>query len=421
MAYRSAGRLRYRRIIQEYVSGASDLAESFVFADAAVRKAIPARDRREAVILDVTCGVAGPILVTYTTWVLSEARRAGLRRLRFLSREGQVLFELARILAPALGADLDLEYVHGNRLTWNLAAADAGRLGKESWLFNGLMELGPAELCARLKLPARFVPLLVSSGFTEDGSSGPEARASALREFLGLESVMAAVSGTIGAARSLLAEYSAQHRLLGAATGIVDTGWVGRQVEALITVGDVPKEDRPRVLFWGYQPSSPVQAKNADIFSAYMYNTVTGQGTLLADAPFVMEMFCTSDHGTLVEYVRDSDGQVVPILASSRNAAAEEWGLGYYRGALVCFAEAVAQRCVHWDQDLRSLVRGLLELFWHHPTVDEAVTWGGFPYELTSDGSVITSVARPILDPGERARVDDPPWLAGSLILGDLA
>jgi hypothetical protein len=421
LTYRSADGSRYRRIIQEYVSDASDLAGSFVFAEAAVRTAIPARDRREAGIVEVTCGVAGPILVTYATWVLCEARRAGLRRLRFLSREGQVLFELAQILAPALGVDLDLEYVHGNRLTWNLAAADADRLGKESWLFNGLMEFGPAGLCARLKLPAEFVPLLVSSGFTEVGSAGREGRASGLREFLGLESVVAAVAGTIGSARSLLAEYGAQHRLFGASTGIVDTGWTGRQVDALIAVGDVPREERPRVLFWGYQPSSSVHAENADIFSAYMYNTATGYGTQLADAPFVMEMFCTSDHGTLVEYDKESDGRVVPVLASSRNVAAEEWGLGYYRAALVCFAEAVAQRCAHWDQDLRSMVRGLIELFWRHPTVDEAVIWGGFPYEFTSDGSVIISVARPILDPGERVRVDDPPWLAGSLMLGDLA
>ncbi|MGW4802116.1 hypothetical protein ACWEPC_57850, partial [Nonomuraea sp. NPDC004297] len=75
MAYRSADHLRYRRIIQEYVSDASDLAGSFVLADAAVRAAIPARDRREAVVNEVTCGVAGPMLVTYTTWVLCEARR----------------------------------------------------------------------------------------------------------------------------------------------------------------------------------------------------------------------------------------------------------------------------------------------------------------------------------------------------------
>ncbi|MCF6472493.1 hypothetical protein FAF44_29465 [Nonomuraea sp. MG754425] len=373
---------------------------------------------------EVTCGVAGPMLVTYTTWVLCEARRAGLRRLRFLSREGQVLFELARILAPALDVDVDLEYVHGNRLTWSLAAADAGRLGRPSWLFNGLLEFGPAELCARLKLPAAFVPRLVSAGFTERSiGAGPadrEARAAGLREFLGLEPVVAALSATVGSARRLLADYAAQHRLLDATTAMVDTGWVGRQVDALIAVGGGPEGERPRVLFWGYQPSSPAQADNADIFRAYMYNTVTGHGTLLPDAPFVMEMFCTSDHGTLVEYVRDPDGRVVPVLAASRNVAAEQWGLGRYRAALYCFAEAVAQRCVHWDQDLRSMVRRLLELFWHHPTAAEAAIWGGFPYEFTSDGSIITSVARPLRDPAERVRVDDPPWLAGSLLLGDL-
>lgn len=415
--------LRYRQVIQRYASDSHDLADSFVIAGNAVRRRIPAANARDQAILEVVAGVAGPVLTAYTVWFLSEARRRGIRRLRFLSREGQVLFELGRRLSQTLGPDLDLEYVYGNRLTWNLAAADAGRLGEPSWLFNCFMEIDPTELRARLGLPVAEFELMWSSA----GLPGPdvclsrEEQASALRRFLLLPPVIEAARAAIASARSLLAGYSAQHALLDSATGIVDTGWAGRQVKALIAVGAADEVQRPHVFFWGYQPPSPDPTESAETLITYMYNTATGHGTRLQDAPFMMEMLCMSDHGTVAGYTRGADGNVAPVLASARNLAAEEWGLRRYRDALYLFAETAAQSCTDWAQDLRSLTFTLLEMFWRCPTIDEATVWGSYPYDITPDGALIIPIARPIFDASERVRRDDPPWLEGSLVLGAVA
>jgi hypothetical protein len=70
----------------------------------------------------VVAGVAGPLLAGYVLWCLRRAAEAGLPRLYFVARDGEVMLAMARRLAPALPADggaaVDLRYLHGSRRAW---------------------------------------------------------------------------------------------------------------------------------------------------------------------------------------------------------------------------------------------------------------------------------------------------------------
>ncbi len=118
--------------------------------------------------------MAAPALVGCVFWMLREARLRGLRRLRFLSRDGQVFYELTRRLAAALGVSLDLEYVYSSRLTWSLAATPPDRLSAAPWLLNSFMKSNAADVCARLGLSyGEFGPLLIAAGASRDPSNAP--------------------------------------------------------------------------------------------------------------------------------------------------------------------------------------------------------------------------------------------------------
>jgi hypothetical protein len=96
---------RYEKVIQGGLASPGDLAGRFAAA-----------------------GVAGPAPTAFSFWLLEESKARGLWRLRFLSRNGQVLS--ARRLAAGAGAGLDLEYVYSSRLTWSLAVTDHNRLAE---------------------------------------------------------------------------------------------------------------------------------------------------------------------------------------------------------------------------------------------------------------------------------------------------
>lgn len=415
---RSSGPTRYEKIMQADSARPGDLPGRFASASRAARAAVTASSRREAAIRDVAAGVAAPALTAFAVWLIEEARHRGLRRLRFLSRDGQVLYELTRRLAAASGAALDVEYVYSSRLTWSLAATDPQHLASAPWLLNSFVKSNAADVCARLGLPVpQFRQVMLDCGVSLDPGvrADQPAQATALRRFAATPQVTQAAGARITAMRRLVLDYAAQHQLAEAGTGLVDIGWTGRMAGSFTEMCEAAGMSRPAVLFWGHEPRST--GWTSPQVAAYMYNTATGQGLhwRVPDAPFIMESFCMADHGIVSGYRTDATGTVHPELMSPDNNAARAWGLDLYRSVLYAFAAELAHGGEMQPGDLRPAVNRVLDAFWCHPTHLEALAWGSYPYDSDPAGTAVRPLARPFTA-ADHAR-GDRAWLAGSLML----
>ena len=257
MPIAAADATRYEQIMAARSVRPGDLAARFAHASRAARAAVEVTSERETAIRDVAAGVAAPALAGFVLWTQEQSQLRGLRRLRFLSRDGQVLYELTRRLAPVLGAELDLEYVYSSRLTWSLASTQPDRLADAPWLFNSFIKSNAADVCARLGLPLaqyRSAMLACDVSLEPDARADQPAQARALLRFVGTPDVASAVEARIEAMRRLVLDYAAQHQLAEADTGLVDIGWTGRMVASLIQVCEAARMSRPRILFWGHEP-----------------------------------------------------------------------------------------------------------------------------------------------------------------------
>lgn len=418
---------RYELIAKRHSARRGDLADQFAAASAAARESITVSSDREAAIRDIAAGVAAPTLVGCVLWTLRESQDRRLRRLRFLSRDGQIFYELARRLAPRLGTDIDLAYAYSSRLTWSLAATNPQQLSATPWLFNSFMKSNAGDVCSRLGLSTGdYLAILKSAGVSLD----PEARAdqdeqlAALRRFLDSPDVARAASDRITSTRALLIDYARQNQLSDPETGLVDAGWTGRMVGSLVSVCEPAGMARPHVLFWGHEPRVTGWT-DPDRVAAFMYNTATGQGLnwRVPDAPFIVETFCMGDHGIVAGYEYDAFGKAVPVLSSSENTAAKQWGLELYRSVLYAFCDALDKDL---DGDVRPLVHEVMDAFWCHPTATEACAWGGYPYDSDPAGTAVRPLARPFpvdQSPAIDSKVarGDRAWIAGSLALSDPA
>ncbi len=393
-----------------------DLAGRFASASRAARAAVTAAPGREAAIRDVAAGVAAPALAGFALWLLEESRRRGLGRLRFLSRDGQVLYELTRRLAA--GGGPDLEYVYSSRLTWSLAATDPDRLGEASWLLNSFIKSNAADVCARLGLPlAAFRQVMLDCGVSLDPGARADqpGQADALRRFVARPEVVQAAGERIAAMRGLVLDYAAEHHLADAGTGLVDIGWTGRMAGAFIEMcEEAGSAGRPAVLFWGHEPRATGWTDPGKV-AAWMYSTATGDGWRVPDAPFIMEAFCMADHGIVCGYRKDAGGAIGPELLSARNDVAHGWGLGLYRSVLYAFTSALIAEGDLPPGDVRPLVHQALDAFWCDPTHAEALAWGAYPYDSDPAGTAIRPLARPFTAT-DHAR-GDRAWVAGSLAL----
>lgn len=76
--------------------------------------------RRTKTLLDVRdevfLYVYAPVLTAFVEWVLEKARREGKKRLYFLSRDGYLMYLVARRLAKERNSDIDIRYLKISRL-----------------------------------------------------------------------------------------------------------------------------------------------------------------------------------------------------------------------------------------------------------------------------------------------------------------
>lgn len=421
MSGADSGATRYEQIMDAHSARPGDLAERFAHASWAARTEVEVTSEREAAIRDVAAGVAAPALVGFVLWIQEQSRRRGLRRLRFLSRDGQVLYELTRRLASVIGTGLDLEYLYSSRLTWSFAATKSDRLAEAPWLFNSFIKSNAADVCARLGLSfAHYQPAMLACGVSleSDARADQPGQARALLRFVGMPEVARAVEVRISAMRRLVLDYAAEHQLAEPDTGVVDIGWTGRMVGSLIQVCEAAGMHRPHILFWGHEPRQATGWTDPERVGSYVYNTATGQGLgwRVPDAPFVMETFCMGDHGIVSGYRADAGGKIEPVLLSPVNDAAVAWGLRLYRSTLYTFCAALGGDGSLGGDDVRPLVHEVMDAFWCHPTRAEALAWGPYPYDSDPAGTAIRPLARPFAAETRPTR-GDRAWLAGSLAL----
>ncbi|MFC3686896.1 hypothetical protein [Aquipuribacter hungaricus] len=373
----------------------------------------PAMPRERA---EVVAGVAGPLLAGYVLWCLRRAAEAGLPRLYFVARDGEVMLAMARRLAPALQADgtagVDLRYLHGSRKAWLRSAPQADLL--ESVLSrqerltvrSGLGWLGrsPEELRAALAgagledwdtpldadARGRLVAVAVAAAHqpgsvgdgTQDGTTAGTAAASA------------AAAGQLSRAadRDVLGRYLADVGLLdGTPYAIVDGAGHGT-IGSLLTDLVRSHGGQGPALECYYGLDGPGEATPGRRPTGYAYDEWAGSGLRQStDLWVALEMFTTASHGGVLGYevVRGHARAVLGPLG-----AAEGWGAPDVRAGLQLYAEELAGTLamVDPDVDVRAVTDEVATLFWASPTRQEVRSWGTFPFEASTE---TYPVARP--------------------------
>jgi hypothetical protein len=401
------------------------LAAAFAAAAAAVRSELPATSDRDVAIRDVATGAAGPAFIAFLLWI--ETHCTDLARLCFLSRDGQVLYELAhRLHTPGL-ARVELRYLYSSRRTWNLAASDPDNLAAERWLYGSFMHANATDLCARLGLDARdFGTELDAAGVAchPDARADDPRQAGALARFVSNPVVKEAVRARIQGLDDLVVAYACHEGVPHSDTGLIDVGWTGKMLAALYRLLRRGGHDLPRSFFWGYEPQvkpQPVPKLHAWLYDSREPDTMARH---VAEAPYVIETFSMADHGLVTGYETDPSGRVHAILATRDNPAAAEWGIATYRRYLYAFADALELPPNHAEMETRPLIQQLVSTFWQRPTLIEAEVWGTYVWDSDPTGTAARPLARPF-DPTditrtaghETPRRGDRAWVAGSLAL----
>jgi hypothetical protein len=102
-------------------------------------------------VRNVVSQFVGPFQLAFVSWVLAQARAQGVKRLYFVSRDGQLAYKIAQSLAPQYG-DVDCRYLLMSRQAVLLPSATDVTPKAMPWLHRSFETPKLSELLAKLEL-----------------------------------------------------------------------------------------------------------------------------------------------------------------------------------------------------------------------------------------------------------------------------
>ncbi len=342
----------------------------------------------------VRAEIPARVLIPFVAWIGRRAVELGLTRLYFLSRDGQVLHELATRLFANLGIDMELRYLHGSRVAWHPARTreiDAFFLDYLLEAPNGLSAEMIASRLPGLEDPALTDALLRVTSASSATKLLHRADLEALREGFLKDPLRSLITPHLRQARQTTLDYFDQEGLFDATPwGLVDIGWTGKTIRCLYDLLRDQDSALPPVFFFGYHSFLIGEGNPAP--ETFLFSS---RGKPRMNTSVMLENFCAGDHGPVLGYTADN-GKLAPQLRAARNSAAIDWGLTAYRETLLARAAGETPPAPERNDSVRTDVwRTLAEFYWN-PTAEQLAAWSDFPTEIEASGTERRCWAEPL-------------------------
>ena len=356
-------------------------------ASRTVRLSFAAHDPKTMTITAVSASVTAPVLLGYVFWCMSEAEKQGIRRLYFISRDGQILCRIAERLRAAWGFNVECRYLFGSRQAFHLPALEDFGEREFDWLLEETSFLSVRSLFGRLgATPQELKDELSAAGFPPerwDVNMAVKERMR-LRPVFDRPVVRDFVMGKATESRQGLTGYLEQEGLLGGTSwGLVDMGWRGRLQNSLGRLldraGAYPSTGISGFYFALFEPAAPF---GRDRLIAYLDRIGEKKAkSLIWNYIPVFEVFTAADHGLTLGFQRGMDGRFTPALGEAWNEKALAWGLRLQQTAVLKFAQEFTLGLERRDisaADFLAASQDLLNLFLKNPSAEEAAAYGDF-------------------------------------------
>jgi FMN phosphatase YigB (HAD superfamily) len=369
---------KYERIMEKFSDATGGFSSYLAGISRAIRLAGNRGGERDKTITNVTAGMAVPILAAFVLWILRESSRMKIERLYFVSRDGEVLLEIAKKLSALSGefGEIELRYLYGSRHAWyppSIRTKEDLEEAFDTWLFESKPDDTPEDFFARLNVSVddirEFLPESCWRGKTKTDKAK-------IKQFLFSDDILPVVLEKSAQFRGKVLSYLRQEGLSDPNRwGYVDLSWKGRMQQKLADfvaeIGGQP----PTGLYFALarRPASGKYGEYLE-FQKFAERPDT--------FPIIMEILCNGSHGVVTGYREDTSGKTAPLLKSKENESFRRWGMIHYRNVIEEFCDCLVTRLIDirgWDFN-RDMLFALLDAFWLYPNRDEATVWGQFEF-----------------------------------------
>lgn len=383
--------------------------------------------RVDQALRETGADVAGQCLVAFLLWIRLQCLPAGVNQVAFLARDGELPLQMARAMPPDHWEGFTLQYLHGSRRLWSIAAAAV--LGVPAWL-----EAGTADDISFIRQGQHSIPfgsLLARVALTEEDLAGHDALAaldlcqplpedtdhewrSLLSERSVRDRIAARADEQYAALRDLLVDQGIQ----GSRVALVDVGWRGELAWQVSAVLRAVTGHEPVHLHFGGVDVAVGPSSSTDIRRFAVDDSVTPLP--FPDVVSCVETFTASGGPRARSLQRDEHGTVRLVF----DRALPDMDTDHRRllwGSAIEVARNFPSRSTldGWSlasADLAEPVRKVLSRFWLTPSSQHALAGAHLSAEVDDAGYNVRPVANPYgLGPSTGAA--SRTWRQGSLQL----
>ncbi len=358
------------------------LKSVLVGASHAARLGIPHENERQQIIGDISANIAAPAFYSYIWWVLLKAKSRGIKSLYFMSRDGHILLQIARIIEAKLNTGISLKYLYVSRESLLLASIANGLESDYIWLITYLPKISINNVCELLDTTTEeLTHILVDYGFKEEDwdIEIDHKLADLFWDFFKDQRTQEIINKNNQTRFDNTLGYLRQEGLTENNNfAVVDIGWQCHSQMALSSIldgGGQRPSNGVSGFYFGFGRKVYVY-KNDSVFSFsadldirkvfYHYS--------------IFEVFASATHGKTVGYAREGDNYV-PVLNKEENSNAIAWGLDIQERTILKFSEYISEHLEHSNfnyQTIKSILKPIIFRFTQKPTPVEADIYGDF-------------------------------------------
>ena len=354
----------------------------------------------ESAIVEMAADVAGPLLVTFVAWVLDSAQRQGIDRLYFVSRDGQVLLQIANVLSRYVAVP-ECRYLYGSRQAWLPGCVDLEDRATLDWITKG--STAPRHMLQKLMVdPADTTVALkdmdLNAEWLDRQLSGRDLER--FWQLLERPDIRGRIQETTAFARERTCAYLRQEGVADEVKwAMVDIGWsLNLQWALRRLLAGMGLENRVQGYYLGVnaerRPRSQVGPYRAWLMPEDSDELVK---RLWDRAMIIEEAFLMPDHGSVLGY-GSGDGPVEPILGNWETDPTAEEYRRIERGVLMAYAEEIGKSDLlpkHLPA-LRTAALSSITRFVQNPTQAEAgaIAWIRCVADSTHERSLSFTLAR---------------------------
>jgi predicted HAD superfamily hydrolase len=328
----------------------------------------------DKVLVNTTAKVTAPVLLSYVLWLLNDAKKRGIKRLFFLSRDGYILLQMSDIICKVWNYDIECKYFYGGRYAFRLPLFIIDKEYALNKLFSNIIDvITMGSLLARAGIKGEQAKLIENELEIPIDTVLDKATLRLLRKKLAESEIFNRVATEIASrAFEEIKGYFIQECNMLESFALVDSGWEGSLQTSFSKIYQAVFNKDTKLLGYYFGMFAKPNKKYGD-FSCFLFQPKKSFWRIIFFNIYLFECMCSANHGMTLGYERRNN-KWYPRLEEY----IEEWDIKSQLELCCEYTKIFLQYNNHVNnaKKLDKLVSRLLKRFMYNPSKEEASLYG---------------------------------------------